>query len=153
MDIANGDTFTPLNVQSQPFCVGVAVDYEGNAILVGGDNQGVGTIFRSEADKAAGIPFPNGYYDVRRYEPGAEQMTIPDSMYDVNSMTGAPNTARDCCIQLPTDPVAIPDTCVPDENCSPRCAHILQHCGSRHSKQHRTVDWHQRAAWTWQVTQ
>ena len=125
MDIPNGDTFIPLNVQSQAFCVGVAVDYEGNAILVGGDNQGVGTIYRSEADKAAGIPFPNGYYDVRRYEPGAEQMTIPDSMYDVNSMTGLPNTARDCCIRLPTDPVAIPDDCVPDGNCSPRCGHIV----------------------------
>ena len=136
-DIPNGDTFIALDVQSQAFCVGVTVDYEGNAILVGGDNQGVGTIYRTGAEKAAGISFPNGYYDVRRYAPGGTQMTIPDSMYDVNSMTGAPNTARDCCIQLPTDPVAIPDTCVPDINCSPRCGNTIMYC--QHYHHHCTV--------------
>lgn len=121
-NVTKGDTFVPLNDQSQPFCVGVTVDYLGNAILVGGDNQCVGCLYRTAAEKSASIPYPNGYYDVRRFAPGDANkgMTIPARMYDVNSMTGRANTARDCCIQLPSDPQPIPDSCVPDANCSPR---------------------------------
>ena len=121
-NITGGDTFRALNCQSQAFCVGVTVDALGNAILVGGDNQCVGCLFRTAAEKAANIPYPNGYYDVRRFAPGAVNMTVPDRMFDLNSVTGLPNTARDCCIQLPTDPNPIPNSCVPDANCSPRCA-------------------------------
>ena len=127
-NITNGDTFVPLNVQSQPFCVGLTVDSLGNAILVGGDNQCVGCLYRTAAEQSANIPYPNGYYDVRRFVPGAAKtgMTVPARMFDVNSRTGVANTARDCCIQLPADTQPIPDNCVPDANCSPRCASAAQ---------------------------
>ena len=134
-NITQGDTFVSLNVQSQPFCVGVAVDSLGNAILVGGDNQCVDCLYRTAAEMTAGIPYPNGYYDVRRYAPGNAKtgMTVPARMYDVNSATGQPNTARDCCIQLPSDPSPIPNSCVPDSNCSPRCVSATLCCsGSAH---------------------
>ena len=127
-NLPEGDTFVTLDVQSQAFCVGVTVDSLGNAIMVGGDNQCVGCLYRTEDEKASNIPYPNGYYDVRRFAPGAADlgMTVPDRMFDINSITGSANTARDCCIQLPTDPEPIPESCVPDSNCSPRCAHAPQ---------------------------
>lgn len=76
---------------------------------------------RSDAEAAADIPFPNGFYDVRRYVPGDPSgMSIIGRMYDLNTVTGRPNTARDCCIQLPGDPVPISASCVPDGGCSPR---------------------------------
>ncbi len=142
-NVTKGDTFVPLNVQSQPFCVGVAVDSLGNAILVGGDDQCEGCIFRTAAEEAAGIPYPNGYYDVRRLAPGGNGstgMTVPARMYDVNSVTGVPNTARDCCIQLPTDPQPIPDSCVPDANCSPRYANAALSTARCYCIAHASVD-------------
>ena len=100
-----------------------------NAILVGGDNEcgdaNVVTqcVYRNAYEAAHQIPFPNGFYDVRRFIPGDPNgMAILDSMYDQNSVTGQPNTARDCCLQLPSDPNPIPSSCVPDTGCSPRCA-------------------------------
>ena len=77
-NITGGDTFRALNCQSQAFCVGVTVDALGNAILVGGDNQCVGCLFRSAAEKAANIPYPNGYYDVRRFAPGAARPSFAE---------------------------------------------------------------------------
>ena len=119
---AKDDSFVPLQSQSQPFCVGVTVDSVGNAIIVGGDDQCQGCLYRTQAEAQAGIPYPNGYYDVRQYVPGnaAAGMTVVGRMYDVNSVTGQPNTARDCCIQLPSDPVPINSNCTPDPNCGPR---------------------------------
>ena len=125
---AKQDTFIPLAVQSEAFCVGATVDALGNAIMVGGDNEcGNGffynCVYRTLAEAQAQIPFPNGYYDVRRYVPGDPKgMSVLARMYDINSVTGAPNTARDCCIQLPSDPTPISGNCVPDAGCSPRSA-------------------------------
>ena len=119
---AKDDSFVPLQSQSQPFCVGVTVDSVGNAILVGGDDQCQGCMYRTLAEAQASIPYPNGYYDVRQYVPGntAAGMTVVARMYDVNSVTGRPNGARDCCIQLPNDTVPINSSCTPDPNCGPR---------------------------------
>ena len=41
-------------------------------------------------------------------------------MFDLNSITRQPNTARDCCIQLPGDPVPVNSSCTPDPGCGPR---------------------------------
>ena len=117
------DTFVPLAVQVEAFCVGATVDALGNAVLVGGENecgngQFYNCVFRSDAEAAANIPFPNGYYDVRRFVPGDPAgISVVARMYDLNSVTGAPNTARDCCIQLPSDPQG---NCLPDPGCTPR---------------------------------
>ena len=119
---AGDDSFVPLQAQSQPFCVGATVDSLGNAILVGGDDQCDTCLYRTLAEAQAGIPYPNGYYDVRQYVPGnaTRGMTVVARMYDKNSVTGAPNGARDCCIQLPSDPTPINSSCTPDPNCGPR---------------------------------
>ena len=81
-----------------------------------------GCLYRSQADKDANKPMPNGFYDVRTFTPGASAMVVRASEYNQNSITSRPNTARDCCLQLPSDPTPIPGSCVPDPNCSPRCA-------------------------------
>ena len=66
----------------------------------------------------------NGFYDVRTFAPGARAMVVQASEYNDNSATGKPNGARDCCIQAYSDPTPIPQSCVPDANCSPRCASV-----------------------------
>lgn len=78
-------------------------------------------LLRVQADKNANIPYPDGFHDVRRFVPGGTSMTVVARMFDKNSVTGQPNTARQCCIQLPTDTVPLPSNCSPDPNCSPRC--------------------------------
>ena len=77
---------------------------------------------RNAHEAANNIPYPNGYHDIRRYVPGnvSAGVQIIAHMYDLNSVTGAPNGPRDCCIQLPTDPVPINSSCTPDPGCGPR---------------------------------
>ena len=125
---AKDDSFVPLPTQSQAFCGAATVDVLGNAIMWGGDDECNTCVYRTQAEAQAGIPYPNGYYDIRQYVPGnvAGGLTVVARMYDVNSVTGQPNGARDCCIQLPTDPVPINSSCTPDANCGPRCAAALR---------------------------
>jgi hypothetical protein len=90
---------------------------------VGGDVAMNMDLYRSVADEQAGFGYPNGYFDIRRYQLGDPNgWHIIANMYDVNSVTGQPNTALQCCIQPSTADPAVPNNCVPDANCSPRCA-------------------------------
>lgn len=83
-------------------------------------------LYRTAADAAAGFAYPNGYFDIRRYQPSTDTtaMHIVASMYDKNSVTGKANTALNCCIQPSTADPQVPSNCVPDPNCSPRCASL-----------------------------